>query len=124
MPEDVTRDLKAFTPVGLDRDAILFAAGKAAARRGGWWKWLAAALIVSNAVSLGILFWPNPSVNPSQPVAEPSPLVEPPEPFRPEPYSYIALRQGGDAPTAADPGPASPPPVPLTPRAIHDLRIP
>jgi hypothetical protein len=124
MPEDVTRDLKAFTPVGLDRDAVLFAAGKAAARRWAGWKWLTAGLLASNAVTLGVLFWPKPAVTPSRAVVEPPPVVEPPESVRPEPYSYIALRQGWDTPPAADPGPASPPSAPLTPRAIHDLRIP
>lgn len=118
MPEDVTRDLKAFTPVGLDRDAVLFAAGKAAGRRWGGWKWLAAGLLVSNAITLGVLVWPKPAVEPP-PVVAPPASVEPPDPVRPEPYSYIALRQGWDAPPAADAGPPAMQ-VPLTPRAIHD----
>lgn len=124
MPEDVTRDLKAFTPVGLDRDAVLFAAGKAAGRRWSGWKWLTVGLLVSNAVSFGVLFWPKPSVNPSQPVVEPSPAEVPSSP-PPEPYSYIALRNGDVPPAARDAG--TPPALPaetLTPRAIHDVRIP
>ncbi len=125
MPEDVTHDLKAFTPVGLDRDAVLFAAGKTAARRWAGWKWLAAGLLVSNAVTLGVLFWPKP-VPPTPPVVavDPPPVEVPPSP-PPEPYSYIALRNGDVPPAARDAGgtPALPS-APLTPRAIHDLRIP
>lgn len=115
MPEE----LKGFTPVAPDRDAILFAAGKAAARRWAGWKWLTVGLVATNAVTLAVLFWPRASspVPPSVATPEPPPAEVIPSP-PPEPYSYIALRQG-DAPPPADADPATPS-APLTPRAIHD----
>jgi hypothetical protein len=124
MPEDVTRDLTAFTPAGLDRDAVLFAAGRAAARRWAGWKWLAIGLVVTNAVTLGGLLWPRPTVDPSTPVVSPDqPPAEPPPAFTPEPYSYLALRHDAARPAAFDPGPSAPA-EPLTPRAINEFRIP
>lgn len=124
MPEDVTRDLKAFTPVVPDRDALLFAAGKAAGRRWSGWKWLTLALTVTNAVTLGVLLWPRtiPSFVPVEfPESQP---VESSPSLAPEPYSYIALRQGWDTPPKpADSGPASPPAAPLTPRSLSDPRF-
>lgn len=125
MPEDVTRDLKAFTPVVPDRDALLFAAGKAAARRWAGWKWLTLALAATNAATLGVLFWPKPASPPSRPTAEPFPVVEPSEPYRPDPSSYIALRHGWDAPHRTSVAGESPavPAAPLTPRSLSDPRF-
>lgn len=124
MPEDVTRDLKAFTPVVPDRDALLFAAGKAAARRWSGWKWLTLALTVTNAVTLGVLLWPRTAASVAPVVNPELPLTEPPPSLVPEPYSYIALRQGWDTPPKpTDSGPASPPAAPLTPRSLSDPRF-
>jgi len=125
MSEDVTRDLKAFTPVVPDRDALLFAAGKAAARRWAGWKWVAATLLTSNAVTLGVLLWPTPAVPSSQPVVEPSPVVESSEPYHPDPSSYIALQQGWDAPPrpAVAGGTPALPATPITPRSLSDPRF-
>ena len=124
MPEDVTRDLTAFTPVVPDRDAILFAAGQAAARRWAGWKWLTVGLLATNAVTLGVLFWPRPAVNPPSPVetAEPPPADVPPSP-PPEPYSYLALWQGRDIPSAEAGGTTALPTQPLTPRSLSDPRF-
>lgn len=122
MPEDVTRDLSAFTPAGLDRDAVLFAAGQAAARRWAGWKWLAVALAVSNAVTLGALLWPKPLVEAAVPAVEAPPAVVEPVPTRPEPSSYLALTWGLDQPPVADPGTPSPARS-LTPRDINDPRF-
>ena len=58
-PDPVTDSLARFTPSapGLDRDAILFAAGRRAAR-GSWvWKALAVTLAVSQLVTL-VALWP------------------------------------------------------------------
>ncbi len=96
MPEDVTRDLKAFTPVGLDRDAVLYAAGKAAARRWAVWKWLALGLFVSNAVSLSVLFWPQ-SEPVTVPTADPEPSLAGPT-TRPPGPSYSADDELGPLP--------------------------
>lgn len=122
MPEDVTRGLSAFTPAGLDRDAVLFAAGKAAARRWGGWRWLTAGLAVSNAVTLGVLVWPKPPVGSPVPAVEAPPAAVEPAPIRPEPSSYLALTWGLDQSPVADPG--TPPPArSLTPRDINDPRF-
>jgi hypothetical protein len=122
MPEDVTRDLSAFTPAGLDRDAVLFAAGRAAARRWGGWKWLATGLAVTNAVTLGVLLWPKPAVEAPPAVEVPVPAVVEPVPTRPEPSSYLALTWELDQSPTGDPG--SPAPASqLTPRAINNPKF-
>lgn len=80
MSEDVTVQLSRFTPTGLDRDAVLYAAGNAAGRQAVW-KWLAAALAVSNAATLAVFLWPRP---PAPPLVAPvpdrtaAPLTPPP----------------------------------------------
>lgn len=124
MPDDVTRDLRALTPVAPNRDAILFAAGRGARRWAGW-KWLTFALVVLNSVTLGLLVWPKAAVNPSPAVLDPPPAaVEPAAPVQPEPYSYIALQRGWDTPSVESDTRPMPAERPLTPRSIHDLRIP
>jgi hypothetical protein len=128
MPEDVIGDLKAFTPVIPDRDALLFAAGKAAGRQWVGWKWLTLGLLVSNAANICVLFWPR-TVSPVAPVVnpEPSPALPveplPPSPFTIEPFSYFALSQGLIAPIAVDSGPSAAQP-PLTVRTINDSSMP
>src|SRR5438034_2260927 len=61
MFEDLTRDpllgkLAQFTPrsSSLDRDALLFAAGKASARKGRGWRFATMALAVSQALTLSV----------------------------------------------------------------------
>lgn len=130
MSEDVTAKLARFSPTSLDRDATLFktgfAAGKTSGRRSVW-KWLAAALAVSNAVTLTALVWPK-----STPVVvtEPNVLLIVPgssaeEPYGPPaPSSYLALLKDVDA--GRPPAPAagdSPPARPLTPRSLTDPRF-
>jgi len=129
MSEDVTAKLARFTPTGLDRDTVLFAAGKAAGRRAAW-KWLAAALAVSNAVTLTALVWPRPTANeiltparlgPPAEGADESPVGYP----TPAPFSYSALMQNLDAngsPAIAD-GSEAPRSAPLTPRSWDDPRF-
>jgi hypothetical protein len=121
MPEE----LKGFTPVAPDRDAILFAAGQAAARRWAGWKWLTLGLVVSNAVTLGVMFWPRTVAPVPRTIATPDPSpTEPSEPYCPDPSSYIALRHGLDSPPVpADTGPVSPQSTPLTPRSLSDPRF-
>jgi hypothetical protein len=131
MSEDVTAKLARFTPTGLDRDATLFttgfAAGRAAGRRGVW-KWLTAALVVSNVLTLTALVWPRPTadeiVNPARltPPAEgsdESPAGYPP----PAPFSYSALLQNPDARGAPAVGDDAPRLAPLTPRSWDDPRF-
>jgi hypothetical protein len=129
MSEDLTAKLARFSPTSLDRDATLFttgfAAGKAAVRP-TMWKWVAAALAVSNAVTLTVLAWPR-SKPPA--VVEPVPLGPPAEypdepPGPPAPSSYLALTQALDAEAMPEPAAGSSPPSrPLTPRSFTDPRF-
>ena len=59
MSEPILERLSRFTPDsrGLDRDALLFAAGRASARPNRGWKSLASALAVTQLFSLVVL-WP------------------------------------------------------------------
>src|ERR1700722_20263637 len=62
MSEPLADRLKHFTPEGaaLDRDALLFHAGRASVRPARGWKLLAAALAAGQTVTLALL-WPHPS---------------------------------------------------------------
>ena len=85
MPDDpLIQRLTQFTPDGggLDRDAVLFAAGRASARPSRGWAALAAALATSQVLTLALLFWPR-SVEPTFSTVSPAPrpsarLVPPP----------------------------------------------
>jgi hypothetical protein len=59
MPEPFLERLSRFTPDGggLDRDALLFAAGRGSARANGGWKAIATLLAASQVLSL-VLLWP------------------------------------------------------------------
>jgi len=65
MPEPISETLSRFTPNagGLDRDALLIAAGRASARTNRGWRWLAACLGTTQMLTL-ILLWPRPSIPP------------------------------------------------------------
>ena len=81
MSRPVDELLSRFTPdgSGLDRDALLFAAGRASARPNRRWVVLAACLAVSQVVTLAAL-WPRP--------ASPAPIPAPPDaavPTSPDP---------------------------------------
>ena len=60
MSEPIVERLSRFTPdaAGLDRDALLFAAGRSSARPNRGWMALASALAVTQAVSLAVMFLP------------------------------------------------------------------
>jgi hypothetical protein len=83
----MTDRLSRFTPnaPGLDRDAILFAAGRRSAR--GAWAWkVATALLIVTQVATLVALWPkepavvNPVVAPPAPVPAPAPLPPPASP--------------------------------------------
>jgi hypothetical protein len=78
--EDVIGTLGRFTPTQPDRDAILFAAGRASAKPSTRWKWLAAALVVSQSgtLALGLWLWPRSAAVPERPDSPPP--VAAPEP--------------------------------------------
>jgi hypothetical protein len=82
-PDPVTDRLARFTPnaSGLDRDALLFAAGQRSARGSRFWPIAAALLAVSQVVTL-IALWPSEPAK--SPVVAPVPANSPPlEPVGP-----------------------------------------
>lgn len=82
-PDPVTDQLRRFTPnaSGLDRDALLFAAGRRAARGSWLWKAAVGLLAASHAVTLVVL-WPKaPTV--SERVVPPAAVAPTPEPEPP-----------------------------------------
>jgi hypothetical protein len=73
MSEPILERLSRFTPDagGLDRDALLFAAGRSSARPNRGWMTLATLLATTQAMSL-VLLWPHPTPTaggPTVPVA-------------------------------------------------------
>src|SRR5690242_6291813 len=84
-PDPVTDQLARFTPSapGLDRDALLFAAGRRAARGPWLWKVVTALLAVSQVVTLVVL-WPTSTAvvvpGPSPAAVSPAAEPEPPPP--------------------------------------------
>lgn len=81
MSEPFLERLSRFTPDAgaLDRDTLLYAAGRASARPNRAWITLAAVLAVTQALSL-VLLWPRPA---PPVVQQPPPVAQPPSP--PEP---------------------------------------
>jgi hypothetical protein len=96
MSEPLADRLKRFTPDGaaLDRDALLFQAGRASVRPRRGWMLLALALVFSQAATLAVL-WPRPfpSVGPAR-VGPSHPTVEPVTPTpSPDPSEWLTLNQ-------------------------------
>src|SRR5438105_6699370 len=120
MPEDLAERLSRFSPdgSGLDRDALLFAAGRASVRPPRRWAAVAGALAACQVVTLALL-WPRPAP-PAGPLATgvPPRVVEP-TPSRPADPDELGaltrrlLRSGADdlgPPVAVDTlAPSSPP---------------
>ena len=79
MPEPLAERLSAFTPdgSGLDRDGLLFAAGKASARPNTWWVALAGLLVACQVATL-VWLWPKPTPQLGAPA--PAPAQAPAEP--------------------------------------------
>ena len=99
MPEDVIATLQAFTPASVNRDEMLFAAGKAAARTPRFWKIAVAALLLSQSLTLlSWLAWPRagtvevPVVAPIETPREPSHPTE----SEPPKGSYLELMRTFD----------------------------
>ena len=80
--------LSRFTPdaAGLDRAAVLFAAGRASARPSRRWMALAGALAISQLFTLGMFLWPRPAQPGPGPVPFPTPLASTEQPA-PDPVS-------------------------------------
>jgi hypothetical protein len=96
MPEPLIDRLSRLTPdgAGLDRDALLFAAGRASLRPNRRWVALAGALAASQLMTLALL-WPRPAPFDEIPVAaiESRPAVEAPSPMDHEAPSLWSLRE-------------------------------
>jgi hypothetical protein len=113
MSEPLTDRLSRFTPdaTGLDRDALLFAAGRASARPNHGWATVAVALAACQLLTL-VMLWPRST--PSGTVlatahraAEALPRPTPPPPDAAEPWSLHRLTREAEAgdlppPSAAD----------------------
>jgi hypothetical protein len=112
MSEDVIGKLESFTPAAVDRDALLFAAGRASVKPSPGWKWLAGALGVTQALTLAVWLAPRPAPHPVDPIPAPDPVLAD-EPVIPvaDPYSLLALRHNPDPRSAAadSPTPVRPP---------------
>ena len=103
MPEELAELLSRFTPDGsaLDRDALLFAAGRASVRPGRRWPAVAGALAACQVLTL-VLLWPRPAP-PSGSLAGPTvpPGVEvatlpDPDPAQLGSLNRRLLQPGGD----------------------------
>jgi hypothetical protein len=117
--DQVISRLSRFTPsFGLDRDALLFAAGRASAPASRRWRALAGILAVSQLVVLAMLLWPRPLPPSSGPgpalpqavVVEQAPL--PPSPFQLWNLRELALETDGNLPPSPSidwPASAEPP---------------
>ena len=94
MSESLAERLSRFTPdgSGLDRDMLLFAAGRASVRSGRRWKAVAAVLAASQLLMLGLL-WPRTSAVPLTPPTAPI-VVAPlsPAPMSEDSQSSWAMR--------------------------------
>jgi hypothetical protein len=124
MSEPLAERLSRFTPdaTGLDRDTLLFAAGRASARPSRRWQAVAAVLAASQLLTL-VCLWPHtpPSSVPPIPIAvSEQPTVAPdPPPAAPDPSALGVLRErlladdGDDWPSSVSDGPMVPDDPPL-----------
>lgn len=90
MSEELIGKLARFTPAAVDRDAMLFAAGRASVRPSRSWKWATAVLAVSQAVTLAVWLWPAAPVPVPAPQEAPTP-PEPPRSYATDPNTLMAL---------------------------------
>jgi hypothetical protein len=103
-PDPLTDALARFTPAArLDRDEVLFQAGRASARAGRLWKGAAALLLATNAATLAVwLSTPPRQVAVIEPPPTPglgSPAVSPPTETGPAIPSWIvSARRTGELP--------------------------
>jgi hypothetical protein len=79
MHEPIAQRLSRFTPdaTGLDRDALLFAAGRTSARPNRIWQALAGTFFAAQILTLVVL-WPRPLPQPEKPASLPPPLFAAP----------------------------------------------
>jgi hypothetical protein len=98
MSEPFAERLSRFTPdgSGLDRDALLFAAGRASVRPAGRWKVAAGVLAASQLLTI-LLLWPRMSHQgtdaPRSPFASAPPVAVEPPPALSDPDSWAMNRR-------------------------------
>jgi len=98
MSEPTAERLSKFTPdaTGLDRDALLFAAGRASVRPKRRWAALCGILAASQVATLTLLYWPAPEAPPIRgvvtPVANAPGSPEPPSPPAADASTIFRLR--------------------------------
>ncbi|HET6572683.1 MAG TPA: hypothetical protein VFG68_03700 [Fimbriiglobus sp.] len=106
-PDPLTDALARFTPTArLDRDEVLFRAGRASAPNGRWWKRAAALLVVTQAATLAVWLRPAAERSPVPVPVVPSALELPPEPAPLPPDSYGAFIRAVRADGLPPPAPA------------------
>jgi len=121
--DQVINRLSRFTPSpGLDREALLFEAGRASARPSGRWIALAGTLAASQLLILGFFLWPQPVPPGSGPGPVPPFVVEavaaaplPPSPSQLWNLREQALESDGNLPPS--------PPVDRPVAAAPPLRV-
>jgi hypothetical protein len=102
MSEPIER-LSRFTPdaAGLDRDALLFKAGRASARPNRRWQAVCATLMTTQLLTLGLVFWPRPEVVLPERSAVSMPVAEAPRAAPVAPYWQqrdLAVASDGNLP--------------------------
>jgi hypothetical protein len=111
MSESFAERLSRFTPdgSGLDRDVLLFAAGRASAQSGRRWGALAGILAATQVLTL-VLLWPRPAPPDVVPavVTAPSTFNEPTESAPPDSAALWVLRERALATEGNLPPPGSP----------------
>ena len=108
MSEPFAERLSRFTPDAgkLDRDALLFAAGRASARPRRPWMALSGVLAASQLTTLLFFLWPHTPAASSAPPTFPIAVRTPETPPAPEPSSWLSVRQQL---VAAEGNPPAPP---------------
>jgi hypothetical protein len=91
--DPIVSQFRRFTPdsTGIDRDALLFAAGRASARPNRRWQALAGALAVCQLLSFAVL-WPRSSPATPSATTELAAVETPPAPDAGSPYELGILR--------------------------------
>lgn len=102
MSEEIDQKVKMFTPTMPDRDALIFAAGRASAKPSSFWKLMSAGLLLTQ---LALIFWfvlpaqARKIESPSNYTTYESESSAEPIQTQDEPYSYMALMHKNDLET-------------------------
>ena len=122
MADELTH-LAKFTPTSVDRDAILYAAGRASAPSRRPWQAACAGLLTLQAVTVAAwLAYPVTPPAVAEPLPTPTAVPDEARPWQPpDPSSYLALRDHFDDPLPPLAcGSNAPPGKPLTVRSTLD----